>query len=108
MTAAPVVLTKQYIEQHESSYRVMGSRVSLDSIVYEFRKGRSPESIVQSFPTLSLEQVYGAIVFYLANREAVEGYLKQGEAESARLQEESRQRNADLYAKLLAAKAQQQ
>ncbi len=70
MTAAPVVLTKQYIERHEGIYQIMGSRVSLDSIVYEFRKGRLalratlkelPEGILQNFPTLSLEQIYGAI-----------------------------------------------
>lgn len=53
------------MEQVEGAYRVAGSRVSLDSIVYCFREGLSPESIAESFPTLTLEQVYGAIAFYL-------------------------------------------
>ena len=43
-----------------------------------FLRGQSPESITQSFAPLSLEQVYGAITFYLANEGAVDEYLKQG------------------------------
>lgn len=65
----------QYVEKGKSGYRIAGSRVSLDSIVYAFQRGASPESIQRSFPTLSLEAVYGAIAFYLANQEEVDGYL---------------------------------
>jgi hypothetical protein len=46
----------QYAEQYEGAYRVAGSRVSLDSLVYAFWDGKSPETIAQSFPTLTLEQ----------------------------------------------------
>lgn len=106
MTAPSITLTKQYIEQREGCYRLVGSRVSLDSIVYSFKVHRSPERIVQSFPTLSLEQVYGAITFYLANQDAVDTYLKEGEVEFSRLRDESYQSNAALYAKLGTAKAQ--
>jgi uncharacterized protein (DUF433 family) len=42
--------------------------------------GESPESIAQNFPLLELEQVYGSIAFYLANRELVDKYLKAEEA----------------------------
>jgi len=53
--------TKQYIEQREEEYWLEGTRISLDSVVYSFLNGESPESIAQNFPLLSLEQVYGAI-----------------------------------------------
>jgi uncharacterized protein (DUF433 family) len=106
MTAPSITLTKQYVEQREGCYRLIGSRVSLDSIVYAFKTDRSPEKIVQSFPTLSLEQVYGAITFYLANQETVDRYLEEGETEFSKLREASKQSNAELYAKLKAAKAQ--
>jgi uncharacterized protein (DUF433 family) len=46
--------------------------VSLDSIVYTFLSGQSAEAIAESFPVLSLEQVYGAITDYLAHREDVD------------------------------------
>ena len=58
---------EQYIEQRDGGYYVAGTRISLDSVVYRFRNGVSPESILQSFPLLgSLERVYSAITFYLA------------------------------------------
>ena len=70
-----VVTAKTYVEYRSDTYWVEGTRISLDSIVYAFRKGLSPESIVQSFPLLTLEQVYGAIAFYLANRLEIDAYL---------------------------------
>jgi len=50
--------------------------VSLDSIVYAFRSGESPETIRENYPTLQLEQVYGAIAFYLGHQEEIDPYLK--------------------------------
>jgi hypothetical protein len=49
--------------------------VSLDSIVYAFLSGQSAEAIAQAFPVLSLEQVYGAIAYYLAHRDDIDRYL---------------------------------
>ena len=70
-----VVVTKSYVEYRQEAYWVAGTRISLDSIVYAFQRGLSPESIVQSFPLLTLEQVYGAIAFYLANQTEIDAYL---------------------------------
>ena len=81
----------------EGAYRVAGSRVSLD------REGLSPESIAETFPALTLEQVYGAIAFYLANQQMVDDYLHEGEKLSSALQTESRERNADLITRLMRA-----
>ncbi|MCI0622740.1 MAG: DUF433 domain-containing protein [Acidobacteria bacterium] len=52
-------MSKEYAEQRDSGYWIKGSRVSLDSIVYAFLRGASPESIAHSFPLISLEEVYG-------------------------------------------------
>ncbi|MDJ0528357.1 MAG: DUF433 domain-containing protein [Microcystis flos-aquae DF17] len=92
--------TKQYIEQREEEYWIEGTLISLDSVVYPFLNGESPESIAQNFPLLSLEQVYGAIAFYLANRELVDAYLKKGEAEFQQLQQSCREKSPLLYQKL--------
>ncbi|NCJ08499.1 DUF433 domain-containing protein [Synechococcales cyanobacterium C] len=99
MTAA-VVLSKQYIEQREAGYWLSGSRVSLDSIVYSFLRGELPEQIGQNFPTLTLEQVYGAIAFYLSNQAAIDPYLKEGEAQLDQLRQAALVENAELYEKL--------
>lgn len=70
----------EYIEQRNGGYYIAGTRISLDSVVYEFRRGAAPETILRSFPLIgSLERVYGAITFYLAHKEEVEHYLKRQE-----------------------------
>jgi uncharacterized protein (DUF433 family) len=104
MKLAPIP-TKQYIEQRDEEYWLEGTRISLDSVVYSFLNGEAPESIAQNFPLLSLEQVYGAIAFYLANRELVDAYLKKGEAEFQQLQQSCREKSPLLYQKLKAAQA---
>jgi len=42
-------------------------------------EARQRRGIAQSFPVLSLEQVYGAIAFYLANRSEIDAYLAKAE-----------------------------
>jgi len=74
----------EYVELRNGGYYVKGTRVSLDSIVSGFQDGDSPETIRQNFPSLSLEQVYGAIAFYLANQTEVDANIREGEAELER------------------------
>jgi len=70
-------MSKEYIEERLGALYVRGTRVSLASVVLEFREGAAPETILQDFPALaSLENVYGAVTFYLANQAKVEEYLK--------------------------------
>lgn len=107
MTLASIP-TKQYIEQRDKGYWLEGTRISLDSVVYSFLNGESPESIVQNFPLLSLEQVYGAIAFYLANREIIDAYLEKGEVEFQQLQQSCREKSPLLYQKLKAAQDRKQ
>jgi uncharacterized protein (DUF433 family) len=101
---------KDYITKIEGAYRIGDSRVSLDSVVYAWRDGLSPEVIRESFPVLSLEEVYGAITFYLANQEEIDKYLSLGETEfeTARQQsiEQLRQNKPQLHERLIAQKRQ--
>ena len=69
-------MAAEYIERRDDHYFVRGSRVSLDSVVYGFRDGESPETIRDNFPTLSLERIYGAIAFYLGHQAEIDAYLK--------------------------------
>jgi len=59
--------------------RIKGSRVSLDSIVHKFKLGATAEQIVQSFPSLSLGDVYSSIAYYLTHRQEIDSYLTQQE-----------------------------
>jgi uncharacterized protein (DUF433 family) len=73
-------MAKEYIEQRDGNYYVAGTRISLDSIVHAFRRGESPETICQNFELLRLEEVFGAIAYYLANQAEIDACLiRQGE-----------------------------
>ena len=70
-------MAKEYVEERSGGLYVAGTRVSLASVVLEFKEGAAPETILQDFPALaSLENVYDAIAYYLANQAKVEEYLK--------------------------------
>jgi len=60
------------IKTEAGGWRVSGTRVSLDSVVVAHLGGQSPEAIAKEFPSLSLEQVYGAIAFYLSHKEEID------------------------------------
>jgi uncharacterized protein (DUF433 family) len=68
-------MAKEYIEERGGNYYVAGTRISLDSIVHAFRRGESPETMCQNFELLSLEEVYGAIAYYLANQANIDAYM---------------------------------
>ena len=104
----PVVAAKSYVDYRNDGYWVEGTRISLDSVVYAFRSGLSPESIVQSFPLLTLEQVYGAIAFYLANRVEIDSYLSAEEVAFDAMPQPLQTTDPALYNKLMAAKSASQ
>src|SRR5215469_3759454 len=76
--------------KHETGViRVAGTRVSLDSVLYAFLDGSTPEEIVFQYPSLQLADVYTIIAHYLQNRAELDAYLS-----------ERRVRRAELHKKL--------
>lgn len=73
-------MTDKYIEKQDQVYRIKSTRVALDSIIYQFQQGRSPEAIQDAFPVLSLGQVYAAIAYYLDHQVELDAYLAHNEA----------------------------
>ena len=94
--------------QPRIAYRIANTRISLDSVVYAWRQGESPEGIIDSYSSLTLEQVHGALAFYLANQAMIDAYLLQGEKEYELLRQKSwenmRLNRPALYRKLTEAK----
>lgn len=65
--------------------RVIGSRITLDTIVDSFKLGETPEEIHEGFPSLSLDQINGVIAWYLNHTAEADEYLENGEAEAEEL-----------------------
>jgi uncharacterized protein (DUF433 family) len=90
------------------SYRVGGTRVRLDTVIFAYNAGTSPEQIVSEFPTLDLADVHWVIGYYLRHRSEVDAYLKVRQAEADRLRHEieSQPHNKELREKLVARRNQ--
>ena len=83
--------------------RIAGTRVRLDTVVYAFETGASPEEIAEDYP-LRLDDVYAVITYYLRPREEVEAYLEERRrhAEAVRRENQERYNHRGLRARLLA------
>ncbi len=91
---------RDYVEKHENGYRIAGTRVSLNSIVYAYLEGLRPESIADDFPSLTLEEVHGAIAYYLGHRAEVDVHLKHLDQQFPALQQRVREAYPLLNQKL--------
>jgi uncharacterized protein (DUF433 family) len=97
-------MAKEYIEERNGNYYVAGTRISLDSIVHAFRRGESPETICQDFELLRLEEVYGAIAYYLANQAEIDAYLSRQNQKWAEGRRNAEPLPADLRERLMRAR----
>lgn len=97
-------MQREYVRKFEGAYRIGDTRVSLDSLVYLFREGMSAESMVEAYPALTLEEVHGALAFYLGNQKEIDAYLAAGQRDAELLHAQSRRTNAQLIAKLQRAR----
>ncbi len=99
-------MQSEYIEQRNGGYYIAGTPISLDSVVYSFNEGQSPEAIQEDFPSLKRAQIYGAIAFYLDHQTEIDQYLvdthREFEGSAIRLE----QANPALWEKIQRAKAE--
>ena len=52
--------------------RIAGHRITVHNIAIDFNAGMKPEDIVTERSQLALAQVYAALTYYLANKEAID------------------------------------
>jgi uncharacterized protein (DUF433 family) len=72
----------------EGTIRVIGSRITLDTLVTSFKQGDTPEDIQDGFPSLSLAQINAVIAWYLAHTVEADEYLKEVDEEAEALRRE--------------------
>ena len=62
--------------------RIGDSRVLLEVVVHAFQCGATPETIVQSYDTLSLADVYAVLAYCLTHQEQIDEYLHRCDADA--------------------------
>jgi uncharacterized protein (DUF433 family) len=71
--------------EESGTVRVGNTRVTLDTLIYAYKGGDSPEQIAEGFDTVPLADIYAVINYYLRHREEVEAYLERRELEAAEI-----------------------
>ncbi len=60
----------------DDDIRVKGTRIGIETVLYDhIHCNRSPETIAQTYPSLTLEQVYATITYYLRYQKSTDQYL---------------------------------
>lgn len=85
MTDLDNTLALPFRQIADGTIRIGDTRVSLETIIDSYRLGQRPEEIQAGFPSIHLADIYAIIAYYLKNREAVDWYLAQQEADSQRI-----------------------
>lgn len=87
--------------------RIKGTRIGIESVLYEYiHRAQSPEAIAERFHTLTLDQVYATILYYLRNKEAVSAYLADWLEFGQRMREEQDRNPPPVVRRLRELKAQ--
>ncbi|MGI2903189.1 DUF433 domain-containing protein [Tolypothrix sp. VBCCA 56010] len=89
--------------------RLNGTRIGIETILYEYiYRARTPEEIAQIYTSLTLEQVYATILYYLHNKEAVSNYITDWLESGHRMREEQRRNPSPVVQKLMQFKAERE
>ena len=87
--------------------RIKGTRVGIETVLYDYiHRSRSPEDIVKSYPSLTLEQVYATITHYLRNKETISAYLENWLEHGRRMRAEQARNPTSAMLKLRRIKAE--
>jgi uncharacterized protein (DUF433 family) len=74
-SAAPTI-TDYFVFLADNDIRIKGTRIGIEHILYEYiHNAKTAEAIASQFSTVTLEQVYATILYYLQNKTAIGQYL---------------------------------
>lgn len=87
--------------------RIKGHRIGIEDVLYEHIYNElTPAELGERFPTLSAEQIYASILFYLCNKERMDGYLTVWLEHGRRMREEQARNPTPAMLKLRRIKAE--
>jgi uncharacterized protein (DUF433 family) len=88
---------EQYVQYRDGVWYVGRSGVQVYGVIAMWQQGFAPEEIRGSFPSLSLEAVYGTILYYLEQREAMDAFFREQDALFAQRKAEAEAKDPAFY-----------
>ena len=102
-------LEKYFDFQAPDDIRLKGSRIGIESVLYEYiYREQLPDSLATRFPTLSLDQIYATILYYLNHRKKMDAYMKDWLTYGQRMRSEQEENPPPVVVRLQALKAKRQ
>ena len=68
--------------------RIDGTRITVHRIAVLYKQGQQPEEILQSYPHLTLSQIYTALAYFHAHRDDIDRELADQDAEYEELKQQ--------------------
>jgi uncharacterized protein (DUF433 family) len=90
----------EYVRRRDGGWYVGDSGVSVFSVISLWQQGFSPEEIQASYSPLSLQDVYGTILYYMENRDQLGAYFREQIELFHRKKAESEARKPEFYAEM--------
>ena len=76
MNSATTVLEDYFEFLDPDDIRIKGHRIGIDNVIDYYLTGCTPKAIQEHFPSLSLEEIYATITYYLHNQEEIDTYME--------------------------------
>jgi len=86
--------------------RIKGHRINMEDILWEYiHRRKTAEQIARRFPTLTLEEVYAALLYYHRNKAAMDAYMEAWIEHGRRMRAEQAKRKDPVMERLRALRA---
>ena len=81
--------------------RLKGTRIGIETVLYDFiHRGNSPQKIADRYPSLTLEQVFATITYYLHDKEKIGAYLANWIEHGRKMRAEQERRPPSILTRL--------
>ena len=91
---------QQYVQYRNGAWYVGQSGVQVYGVISMWQQGFAPEEIPRSFPVLSLQDVYGTILYYLEQREAMDSFFREQDLLFAQAKVAAEAKDPAFYAEM--------
>jgi uncharacterized protein (DUF433 family) len=68
----------------EGTIRIGSTRITLDVLLGDYRRGMSPKQIAEQLDSLTVADVYGALAYYHRHKDELDAYLQERADAAAR------------------------